>query len=145
MSQQPDELAVTTSGSLDRAAALIGRLFDVARPDAVFGEAISAEGQTVITASEVYVGMGFGLGLGRGGDEGQARSGRLSGASSTLKLRAMYSRSPSRQGISGDSICSLRGLTPILTSKRLSPIGAPCSRAWNANASFRVTSARVFP
>jgi len=41
-------------------------LFDVAQPGAVFSEPVTAEGHTIITASEVSVGMGFGYGMGGG-------------------------------------------------------------------------------
>lgn len=47
---------------------LIDRLFSVTRPGAIFGEPVSANEHTVITASEVYVGMG--VGYGSGGGEG---------------------------------------------------------------------------
>lgn len=48
---------------------LVEKLFSVAQPGTVFGHPIQAEGQTVITASEVMVGMGFGFGSGSGSDE----------------------------------------------------------------------------
>ncbi len=47
---------------------LINKLFSVARPSAIFGEPVSANGHTVITASEVHVGLG--VGYGSGGAEG---------------------------------------------------------------------------
>lgn len=47
---------------------LIDKLFSVAKPNAIFGEPVSANGNTVITASEVHVGMG--VGYGSGGGEG---------------------------------------------------------------------------
>lgn len=71
MSEQFEEIATATSASLNRAADLIGRLFEVARPGAVFSEPVSAEGHTVITAAEIYVGMGFGLGMGGGSAEAE--------------------------------------------------------------------------
>ncbi len=43
---------------------LIGRLFDVANPGAVFSKPVEVGDWAVITASEVTVTMGFGLGLG---------------------------------------------------------------------------------
>jgi uncharacterized spore protein YtfJ len=48
------------------ASELVGRLFEVARPGAVFAEPVTVEGRTVITASEVTVGMGIGFGVGGG-------------------------------------------------------------------------------
>jgi uncharacterized spore protein YtfJ len=46
------------------ASELIGKLIDTARPSGVFSEPIATEGCTVITASEVSVGMGIGYGIG---------------------------------------------------------------------------------
>jgi uncharacterized spore protein YtfJ len=44
----------------------IDRLFAVARPESVFSQPVTAHDQTLITASEVRVGMGFGFGSGEG-------------------------------------------------------------------------------
>jgi uncharacterized spore protein YtfJ len=46
------------------ASELIGKLIDTARPSGVFSEPITTENCTVITASEVSVGMGIGYGIG---------------------------------------------------------------------------------
>jgi uncharacterized spore protein YtfJ len=46
------------------AMALLGKLADVAEPRSVFGDPVTVEGQTVITASEVQVGLGYGYGMG---------------------------------------------------------------------------------
>jgi uncharacterized spore protein YtfJ len=48
------------------AAAVVERLFEVASPEAVYGEPVKAGEYTVITASEVKVGMGYGFGGGAG-------------------------------------------------------------------------------
>lgn len=45
---------------------LIGKLFDVTRPDAVYGQPITVGDQTIITASEYMAGMGVGYGSGGG-------------------------------------------------------------------------------
>lgn len=45
---------------------LLTRLYSVAQPEAVFAPPQTAEGQTVITASEAYVGLGMGYGAGSG-------------------------------------------------------------------------------
>jgi uncharacterized spore protein YtfJ len=50
---------------------LIARLYTVARPEAVFSAPYTAEGQSVITATESYVGLG--VGYGAGGGEGIGR------------------------------------------------------------------------
>jgi uncharacterized spore protein YtfJ len=47
---------------------LIEKLFAVTKPGAVFSEPVTAGEHTVITASEVMVGMGFGYGAGGGVD-----------------------------------------------------------------------------
>lgn len=43
---------------------LLAKLTDMAKPGAVFGEPITANDQTVITASEVMMGLGVGFGGG---------------------------------------------------------------------------------
>ncbi len=55
--------------SVDEAGRLIGRLFDVARPDAVFGGPLTQDATTVIVASELTVGMGVGFGEGGASEE----------------------------------------------------------------------------
>lgn len=45
---------------------LIGKLFDVTRPDAVYGQPITVGDHTIITASEYMAGMGVGYGSGGG-------------------------------------------------------------------------------
>jgi len=52
-----------------KASELVGRLFEVAQPGAVFAEPVTVEGRTVITASEIMVGMGIGFGAGGGTEE----------------------------------------------------------------------------
>lgn len=63
--------------SVDEASRLIGRLFDVARTDAVYSEPQTHGDTTVIVASELSVGMGVGFGGGEGGnpDEGSGGGG----------------------------------------------------------------------
>lgn len=61
--------------SVDEAGRLIGRLFDVARTDAVFGEPLKQGETTVIVTSELTVGMGVGFGEGGGPDEGGSGGG----------------------------------------------------------------------
>ena len=66
MSDEFNELVVTPVKSQEQAAEVMDKLFAVAQPGAVFGEAVTAGEYTVITASEVKVGMGFGYGSGGG-------------------------------------------------------------------------------
>jgi uncharacterized spore protein YtfJ len=57
---------------------MVEKLFAVAQPGAVYSEPVTTEGYTVITASEVKVGMGIGFGSGGGNiaetDEDKAAS-----------------------------------------------------------------------
>jgi uncharacterized spore protein YtfJ len=66
MSEEFNEVMVTAVKNQEQAAELVEKLFAVAQPGAVYGEPVTAEGHTVITASEVSVGMGFGYGIGAG-------------------------------------------------------------------------------
>ncbi len=63
--------------SIDEASRLVGRLFDVARTDAVYSEPQTHGDTTIIVASELTVGMGVGFGGGEGGspDEGSGSGG----------------------------------------------------------------------
>lgn len=62
--------------SVDEAGRLIGRLFDVARTDAVYSEPLTRGDTTVIVASELAVGMGVGFGGGEGDEpDGERGSG----------------------------------------------------------------------
>jgi uncharacterized spore protein YtfJ len=51
---------------------LMKKLTDVAQPGAVYGEPVTVDDHTVITASEVSVGLGFGYGMGGGSEPGHA-------------------------------------------------------------------------
>ena len=68
----------------ERANQLMGRLFAAAQPDAVFAEPVTQGAYTVITASELSIGMGYGFGGGgslgaepekEGDDESEAAFG----------------------------------------------------------------------
>jgi len=74
MSEEFNEVMATAVKNQEQAAELVEKLFAVAQPGAVYGEPVTAEGYTVITASEVSVGMGFGYGIGSG--SGGARRGQ---------------------------------------------------------------------
>lgn len=60
-----------STSSMKESFALIDKLFAVARPETVFSQPVNVEGHTVITASEVYIGMGAGYGAGGGEGYGQ--------------------------------------------------------------------------
>jgi uncharacterized spore protein YtfJ len=66
MSDEMKEVMDSSTASWSVTASLIDKLFSVARPGAIFSEPVSAEGRTIITASEVMVGMGVGYGVGAG-------------------------------------------------------------------------------
>ena len=66
MSDEFNEVVVTAVKNQEQAAELVEKLFAVAQPGAVYGEPVTAEGYTVISASEVSVSMGFGYGIGGG-------------------------------------------------------------------------------
>ena len=55
-----NKMTLTAADSQEQAVELIGKLFDVAKPEAVFGEPVSDGTHTVITAAEVGIGMGVG-------------------------------------------------------------------------------------
>ena len=46
--------------------ALLEKVFDVAKPEAIYGEPVTKGQHTVITASEISVGLGFAYGMGGG-------------------------------------------------------------------------------
>lgn len=66
MSEEFDKVIAAAEKGQERAAEVIEKLFDVARPDSVYGEPTTVGDHTLITASEVTVGMGFGMGTGGG-------------------------------------------------------------------------------
>ena len=64
MSEDLSGIVASAVKSQEDAMALVEKLFDVAQPGAVFGEPATIGDHTVITASEIKVGMGFGFGGG---------------------------------------------------------------------------------
>jgi uncharacterized spore protein YtfJ len=66
-----DKVMSEAAKSQKMAVGAVEKLFKVTEPGAVFSEPISAEGITVITASEVAVGMGYGYGIGSGTGTGR--------------------------------------------------------------------------
>lgn len=75
----PNLSKTSVSQSIDDIVAQAGRLFDAARPEAVFAEPVSADGRTVIAAAEVLVGAGFGGGGGSGPSSEEANPGENTG------------------------------------------------------------------
>jgi uncharacterized spore protein YtfJ len=92
MNEEFNKLVIESVPNQERANELIGRLFDVTQPSAVFSQPITNGPYTVITASEVTVGMGAGYGGGGGvgpdNDEGEtAASGFGGGGGGTAMAR----------------------------------------------------------
>jgi uncharacterized spore protein YtfJ len=71
MKEEIQETLAASSASWTQTSNTIEKLFDVAKPGAVFSEPITSDGRTIITASEVMVGMGVGYGSGGGTSAGQ--------------------------------------------------------------------------
>ncbi len=71
MSQQFDNIILSTVKTQEQGRALMEKLIAVARPESVYGQPVTAGDYTIITASEVAVGMGFGQGIGGGTEAGE--------------------------------------------------------------------------
>jgi uncharacterized spore protein YtfJ len=66
MSEKFDDIIATAVKTQEQSKEVVERLFDIAQPEAVYGQPVTAGDYTVITASEVSVAMGFGYGVGGG-------------------------------------------------------------------------------
>ena len=66
MSEKYNKLLLETVTDQKSANELIGKLFDVTRPEAVFSQPLTVGEHTIITASEYTAGMGVGYGSGGG-------------------------------------------------------------------------------
>lgn len=73
------KLMIESVPDQERTVELIGKLFDVARPGAVFSDPVMKDDYTVITASELSVGMGAGFGGGGGSGSGPSEDGEPAG------------------------------------------------------------------
>jgi uncharacterized spore protein YtfJ len=62
----PDEAVSLIDRAREQAATMLEKLFAAAQPGAVYGQPVSSESYTVITAAEVTSGGGFGMGMGLG-------------------------------------------------------------------------------
>jgi len=74
MNEFLDKLGVTITTSHEQNLNLIQKLFETARPSAVFSEPLRAGDYTVITASEVMAGGGVGYGGGGGSGPAMAEA-----------------------------------------------------------------------
>lgn len=64
MDQKAEGVFFAPLASHKEAIELLKRLTDVGQPSAVYGDPVTVDDHTVITASEVSMGLGFGYGLG---------------------------------------------------------------------------------
>jgi uncharacterized spore protein YtfJ len=71
MSDEMKEVMDSTTASWSTTASVIEKLFSVTQPGAVFSEPVTVEGRTIITTSEVMIGMGVGYGIGAGSATGE--------------------------------------------------------------------------
>jgi uncharacterized spore protein YtfJ len=109
MNEEFNKLVIESVPNQERANELIGRLFDVTQPSAVFSQPITNGPYTVITASEVTVGMGAGYGGGGGvgpdNDEGEtAASGFGGGGGGTAMARPVAAIIIEPDGVSVEPI-----------------------------------------
>ena len=66
MSEMMENISVRASKNHQHTMEMMEKLFEVAKPQAVFGEPLEVGEQVVLTASEVNLGMGVGYGIGGG-------------------------------------------------------------------------------
>jgi uncharacterized spore protein YtfJ len=66
MSEEFSGIVTSAVNSLEQGLGLVQRLLTVAKPSAVYSKPVESGDYTVITASEVWAGLGFGYGLGGG-------------------------------------------------------------------------------
>ena len=74
MSNELNKIIMESIPNQKSANELLGRLFDITKPGAVYSAPVTAENATVITASEYMAGLGVGYG-GGGGIEGGKEPG----------------------------------------------------------------------
>jgi uncharacterized spore protein YtfJ len=65
----------TIAANWEKSMGVLQRIFDVANPSSVYSQPVQSGEYTVITASEVSVGMGVGQGLGSGSEEKATEAG----------------------------------------------------------------------
>ncbi len=66
MKNKFEQMIDIKAGQDEKSLELLGKLAEVAKPEAVFSKPLQAGSMQVITASEVQLGMGFGFGVGSG-------------------------------------------------------------------------------
>jgi len=73
MKEKLEGMVTETVAGQERVVEMMERLFAVTEAGAVFSEPMTVEGQTIITASEIAVGMGLGFGIGAGPSDPKGR------------------------------------------------------------------------
>ena len=71
MATDRDEFVRSNSQAWREGLRLMDKLVGVAEPGTIFSDPVTVAGRTVITASEVMVGLGFGHGVGSGPASGE--------------------------------------------------------------------------
>lgn len=112
MSEQVNNPMLSSIKSWEEGTELMEKLFDAAKPEAVFGEPVTAEGQTIITAAEVSVGMGFGFGMGSGPageteDEGDQAGGAVGGGGGGAGSRPVAVIRISQEGVQVEPVMDM--------------------------------------
>jgi uncharacterized spore protein YtfJ len=79
MASGVEVISSSAAKNQEEAVRVLGRLFDVAKPNVIYGEPVTSGEYTVITAGEVSVGMGLGFG-GGGGEAQEPEKENASGA-----------------------------------------------------------------
>lgn len=74
MSENITKIAIEAVPDQKAANALMARLFDITKPEAVFSQPVTQGNYTVITASELTAGMGVGYGGGGGSGDASEES-----------------------------------------------------------------------
>lgn len=81
MSEEINKLILESTPNQERTNELLGRLFEITKPEAVYSQPVTAGEYTVVTASEVTAafGAGFGGGVGAGPEKEEAEPAPLPG------------------------------------------------------------------
>ena len=98
MSERKEGFSWLNATKADEVIDLVGRLFEVAKPGAVFGTPMQVGDRTVFTASESSVSMGAGFGFGGGSG---ARKPRRANPALRARARAVAA-------VAADSVCRVR-------------------------------------
>lgn len=82
MSEILESISLTAAKNHQEMLESLDKLYQVAKPDAVFSEPMEVDDQVVFTASEINLGVGVGFGFGGGPRPGPQKREAVEGASS---------------------------------------------------------------